>query len=224
MKTLFSNTLFFTFVFLCSLANCQQKKPGDMIKLPPPRTTSNVSVEEALLKRRSIRHYKQENLTLAEISQVLWAAYGTTAGRRKTCPSAGATYPLEIYLVAGEIDDLPTGFYKYNSKEHALVLLSTRDYRQELTEASLYQDYILKAPASIVIAADYQRTTSVYGSRGERYVHMEVGHCGQNIHLQCEALQLGTVVIGAFEDNKIKSILQIHEEPLYIMPIGRKPN
>lgn len=212
------------FLLLVS-AKCQpmQQNNSENIILPEPRKTSNTSVEEALYKRRSIRQYQQGSLSLFEVSQILWAAYGITDGRKKTCPSAGATYPLVIYLMAGEVQSLSPGLYHYDPYTHSLKLHISRDLRKQLTEASLHQDYILNAPASIIIAADFQKTTRYYGQRGERYVYMEVGHCGQNIHLQCEALNLGTVIVGAFEDDAVKKILQIKEEPMYIMPIGRKP-
>lgn len=193
------------------------------MKLPKPRFSSSVSVEEAILKRRSIRSYKDEALTLEEVSQILWACQGKTDDRgRRTVPSAGATYPLEIYLVAGNVKGLETGVYHYLSETHELEKLSSKDVRKELTSAALEQEYINNAPASIVIAAKYERTTKRYGERGIRYVDNEVGHCGQNVHLQCEALGLGTVVIGAFRDEQVKKILGIKEEPRYIMPIGKK--
>lgn len=209
-------------LFLLKFTNCQNMMSLDSIVLPKPNYKSHVSVEEALQKRRSVRSYRKDSLELFEVSQVLWAAYGTTLGQKKTCPSAGATYPLEIYLVAGNVKGLATGFYRYNPLNHTLNLLSRNDYRKQLTDASLNQESIQEAPASIIIVAHFERTTKVYGKRGERYVYMEVGHCGQNIHLQCETLNLGTVIIGAFEDNKVGKILNIKEEPMYIMPIGRK--
>ncbi|MEO0109472.1 MAG: SagB/ThcOx family dehydrogenase [candidate division WOR-3 bacterium] len=199
------------------------QKKEEKVKLPEVRYKSEISVEEALLNRRSVRSYKKEKLKLSEVSQILWSAQGITAkwGGR-TCPSAGATYPLEIYLVAGEVEGLPPGVYQYLPEEHSLKLILNKDVRKELTGAAWGQDYILSAPIDIIIAADYKRTTSRYGERGIRYVHNEVGHCGQNIHLQCEALGLGTVVIGAFSDERVKKILNIKEEPQYIMPVGRK--
>ncbi|MEO0116613.1 MAG: SagB/ThcOx family dehydrogenase [candidate division WOR-3 bacterium] len=199
------------------------QKKEEKVKLPEVRYKSEISVEEALLNRRSVRSYKKEKLKLSEVSQILWSAQGITAkwGGR-TCPSAGATYPLEIYLVAGEVEGLPPGVYQYLPEEHSLKLILNKDVRKDLMGAAWGQDYILSAPIDIIIAADYKRTTSRYGERGIRYVHNEVGHCGQNIHLQCEALGLGTVVIGAFSDERVKKILNIKEEPQYIMPVGRK--
>ncbi|MCX7785284.1 MAG: SagB/ThcOx family dehydrogenase [candidate division WOR-3 bacterium] len=193
------------------------------MKLPKPRFSGSVSVEEAMLKRRSIRSYKDEALTLEEVSQLLWSAQGKTADwGGRTVPSAGATYPLEIYLVVGKVKGLEVGVYRYLSESHELEKIGNKDVRKELTSAALGQEYINNAPISIVISAKYERTTKRYGERGIRYVDNEVGHCGQNIHLQCEALDLGTVVIGAFRDEQVKKVLGIKEEPRYIMPVGKK--
>ncbi len=214
---LFTSLLLFTLIPLYS-----QKREGK-VKLPPPKFKSEVSVEEALLERRSVRSYKKEKLKLEEVSQLLWAAQGITADwGGRTAPSAGATYPLEIYIAVGDVEKLSPGVYHYLPEEHSLKLISEKDVRRELTGAAWGQDYILQAPLSIIIAAEYKRTTGRYGERGKRYVYMEVGHCGQNIHLQCETLGLGTVVIGAFSDERVKRILGIKEEPLYMMPVGRK--
>jgi SagB-type dehydrogenase family enzyme len=193
------------------------------MKLPKPRFESPTSVEEALLGRRSIRDYEKNALTMEQISQLLWAAQGRTAewGGR-TAPSAGALYPLEMYLLAGEIKGLKPGLYHYQLADHSVSQRETKDLRSELTAASLDQDQILKAPATLIIAAVYERTTKKYGERGARYVEMEVGSVCQNAHLQAESLNLGTVFIGAFDDEAVKEILGIAEEPLAIMPVGRK--
>lgn len=197
----------------------------ETIKLPRPSYQSNVSVEEALLRRRSIRHYAEKPLTLTEISQLLWAAQGITQKEMgfRTAPSAGATFPMETYLVAGEVKGLKPGVYHYQPKGHTLTLKLAGDKRGELCKAALDQDVITDTPISLVFAANYSRTTRRYGERGKRYVYMEMGHIGQNVHLQAEALGLGTVVIGAFKDEQIKKVLGgIEEEPLYIMPVGWK--
>jgi SagB-type dehydrogenase family enzyme len=196
---------------------------GTKMKLPVPRYKSEISVEQAISDRRSIRDYKDEALTLEEVSQLLWSAQGKTSNwGGRAIPSAGATYPLEIYLVAGKVKGLDVGVYHYQVEKHELEKLNNRDIRSEIASAAWRQGFIASAPVVIIIAADYQRTTSRYGNRGTRYVDNEVGHCGQNIHLQAEALGLGTVVIGAFQDTMLIRVLSIKEEPLYIMPVGRK--
>lgn len=193
------------------------------LKLPEPRHESETSVEEALLKRRSVRSYREEPLTLAEVSQLLWAAQGITApgwGGR-TAPSAGALYPLEVYAVVGEVEGLEPGIYHYRPEGHLLMRRKAGDLRSELAAVALGQAWVREAPLVLVIAARYERTTRKYGERGVRYVHIEVGHVGQNVYLQAEALALGTVMVGAFSDQEVKELLGIEEEPLALMPVGR---
>ena len=193
------------------------------IKLPGPELKGRISIEETLAKRRSRREYKDEPLTLKEVGQLLWSAQGITAewGGR-AAPSAGATYPLEIYLVAGKVEALTPGLYHYLPSSHSLVKVIEGDLRKQLASAALGQEMIEKAPISIVFTAFFQRTTARYGERGVRYVHIEVGHAGENIYLQAEALGLATVAVGAFRDKAVKEVLKLKEEPLYLMPAGRR--
>ena len=193
-----------------------------VIKLPAPATDSNFSVERAINERMSVRSYKDTPLTLKEVSQLLWASQGIVASGRRAAPSAGATYPLEIFLIAGKVEGLKPGLYKYRNKEHSLELLKEGDLRKGLCAAALNQDMILKAPATLVVTAVFERTRARYGARTERYVHMEAGHVGENIMLQATALGLGTVPVGAFNDAEVKKVLEIEEEPLYLFPVGWK--
>jgi SagB-type dehydrogenase family enzyme len=198
---------------------------GSNLVLPTPRYVGQTSVEQALQTRRSVRAYSLEPLTLAEVSQLLWAAQGFThPDGLRTAPSAGALYPLDIYVLAGNIKGLPAGIYHYQPREHMLTLIDAGDKRQNLFEAALEQSPVKDAAIVFVISAVYERTTGKYGSRGIRYVHMEVGHAAQNIYLQAEALNLGTVFIGAFYEDEVKAVLQMSEEeiPLGLMPVGRK--
>lgn len=214
-----------------------KKKEKNMISLPKPKYNSNTSVENALYKRRSIRSYKNESLSIEEISQLLWAAYGITRkiengpaylrGGLKTAPSAGALYPLEIYIVAGNVTGLEPGIYKYRSKNHKLEIILKGDKRNELCIAGFYQKMIKNAPADIVYSAIYKRTCKKYGIRGrERYVCMDLGHSAENVYLQAFSLNIGTCAIGSFSDIKVKKVLNMtkEEEPLYIMPIGKLKN
>jgi len=196
------------------------------IKLPEPRIDSHFSLEQSLARRRSIRHVTHTPLKLSEVSQLLWAAQGIThpAGYR-TAPSAGALYPLEVYLVAAQVEQVLPGVYQYNPKPHQLLLVREGDVRSQLTGDALNQNAIARAPASLIIAAVYERTTGKYGQRGIRYVHLDAGHAGQNICLQATSLGLGTVPIGAFRDELVAQTLELaHDEiPLYILPVGRLP-
>jgi len=197
---------------------------GIEIRLPEPRYRSDVSVEEALLKRRSIRDYIGEPLTLQEVSQLLWAAQGITDPRGfRTAPSAGALYPLEVYLVVGDVENLAKGVYRYNPHDHALVKVLDGDKRADLAKAAVGQRWVEEAAIDIVITGVYERTTKKYGERGIRYVHIEVGHAAQNVCLQATAMGLGAVTVGAFYDDQVGEILNIMkgEQPLYIIPVGR---
>jgi SagB-type dehydrogenase family enzyme len=195
------------------------------VELPEPRIQSDFSIEEALLKRRSIRDYRDEAITLQEVSQLLWSAQGITGpwGFR-TAPSAGATYPLVVYLVVGDVDGLEHGIYRHSPGDHEVVKVIEGDHRSELARTSLDQKWVEEGAIDVIIAADYEKTTQRYGERGLRYVHMEAGHAAQNLYLQAEALNLGMVVVGAFNDDQVAEILNLPdwEDPLYVIPVGRK--
>ena len=196
-----------------------------VIKLPEPRHDSDVSIEQSLLQRKSTRSYTGEPLTLEEISQLLWSAQGITrSGGYRTAPSAGALYPLEVYLVVGDVEGLEAGIYKYKPDGHELNLLIGGDHRDELSRAALSQTSVSSGAISVVFTAVYERTTVKYGERGIRYVHIELGHAAQNLCLQAVAMDLGAVTVGAFYDEQVIDLLNLpdDEEPLYIIPVGRK--
>ena len=196
------------------------------IYLPAPSQKGSISLEEAIARRRSIRDFTPEPISQSQLSQILWSAQGITNtwGRYRTVPSAGATYPLEIFVVCGRngVEGIGEGIYHYNTGDHSLTLHHKGDIRLELAGAALNQEFIYEAPVDIVICAVYSRTLLSYGDRGERYVHIEVRHAGQNIYLQATALGLATVAIGAFNDEQVKKVLRLEQQikPLYIMPIG----
>jgi SagB-type dehydrogenase family enzyme len=198
---------------------------GDRLKLPEPRYASNTSVEAALAQRRSVRAYSGENLTIEELSQLLWAAQGITepwGGR--TAPSAGALYPLELYVVVGTVTGLDAGVYQYRPATHELEKTKDGDVRAALAGAALSQGFIGDAAINLVFFGVFNRTTVKYGERGIRYVYMEAGHAAQNVYLQAESLDLGTVTIGAFDDPAVQQIVGMQEQgrPIYIMPVGVK--
>ncbi len=192
------------------------------IRLSQPTFDGHVSVESALLARRSIRDYRDAPLVLKEAAQLLWAAQGRNRpGGYRTCPSAGALYPLEVYLATGNVEGLEAGNYRYDSARHLLVRCLAGDPRRSLAGAALGQLMIAHAPATLVICAVFERITGKYGSRGLRYAFMEAGHAAQNVCLQAVSLNLGTVVVGAFQDDKVKEVLGLQEEPLVLLPVGR---
>lgn len=204
------------------------------IKLPAPKLDGTVSVEKAIKERRSVRSFSGEALTLEETAQLLWAAYGITKpmphgpaflrGGLRAAPSAGALYPLEIYLVAGKVTGLADGIYRYVSEEHALVLVHKGDRRGILFQAAYEQDWIGQAPATLVFAAVFRRTTVKYGDRGEkRYVWMDAGFAGENVYLQARALGLGCCIAGAFQDAAVWRAMKLpkNEMPICILSVGR---
>jgi SagB-type dehydrogenase family enzyme len=191
------------------------------MKLPRPDRKGAIPLERAIDLRASRRAFEDSGITLAQLSQLLWCAQGEVDGGGRAVPSAGATFPLEVYAVAGRVEGLAAGLYRYDGGNHSIELTVEGDLRSGLAKAALSQGFIVRAPATIVIAADYERTAGRYGGRAERYVHMEVGHAGQNIYLQCEALGLATCAVGAFDDASVKRLLRMDEEPLYLMPVGR---
>ncbi|KXA93497.1 hypothetical protein AKJ64_00385 [candidate division MSBL1 archaeon SCGC-AAA259E17] len=197
-----------------------------VVDLPSPETAGGMSVKKAIARRRSMRSYSEESLTLEQVSQLLWSAQGVTGsgGEKRAAPSAGMTYPLELYLVVGSegVNRLDNGLYHYVPEGHELEKVLTGDLHQELADAALDQEWVEKAPIDIVVTAVYSRTTSRYGERGRRYVHMEAGHVGQNLYLQSESLGLGMVVVGAFDDGRVQEVLDLPKKrkPLYIIPIG----
>jgi SagB-type dehydrogenase family enzyme len=205
---------------------CETMKfTNEQIKLHEPKHDSETSVEQALLGRRSVREYRNEPLTLTEVSQLLWAAQGITELSRgfRTAPSAGALYPLEVYVIISNVEGVAIGVYKYKPCQHEIVKVRDGDVSDELTAAALGQTWIGDGSVVILFSAVYEITTQKYGDRGIRYVHMEAGHAAQNVYLQAVSLNLGTGVVGAFQDDEVRSILNMSDEenPLYIIPVGK---
>jgi len=201
-----------------------------VIVLPTPETTGNISVEDAINKRKSISTYQNKSLTLKDISQLLWAAQGITDKEKniRTVPSAGATYPLEIYILTGTngVNGLESGLYHYNPLKNQLEYIMKGDLRVNLSSTAYGQGGIANAPAIIIITGVYSRTQNRYGDRGIQFVHMEAGHAGQNLYLQAQALDLGMVLIGGFSNKDAQKILKLpaDQEVLYLIPVGHPTN
>jgi len=190
---------------------------AEIIKLPKPNKSGSMPLEHAIAVRRSRRHFLPKSLTLEQIGQLAWAAQGQNAGSRyRTTPSAGATYPLELFVINNE------GMFRYLPDKHALEKLADQDLRSPLASAAWGQQFIQAAPLTLVFAAEFTRTTGHYGKRGIRYVYMEAGHAAQNVHLQAESLGLGSVAVGAFDDNSVSKVLSLQQnlEPIYMVAIG----
>jgi SagB-type dehydrogenase family enzyme len=209
--------LFFYFLLLTSAA-CGNDMEN--MNLPKPKTKGNVSVEEAIARRRSVRSYDAGQISSKDVAQLLWACQGVTdtRGGLRAAPSAGALYPLEVYIAK---DD---GIFRYLCETHALEKISDKDVRADLAEAAYGQRFVADAPICIIIAAVYERVTARYGERGVRYTDMEAGHAAQNVALQAVALGLDSVPIGAFNDEAVAQIIRLPKEarPLYILPVGHR--
>lgn len=197
---------------------------GTKIKLPEPLTSGGMSLTEALVLRRSDRSYSQEPLSLSDVSQLLWSAQGVTNERGfRTAPSAGATFPLEMYVMINNVSGMERGVYHYDPFGNTLEVVLSEDVSAALARASLSQSMISEGSIVLIFGAVFERTESRYGERGERYVYNEIGHASQNVHLQAAAMKLGTVVIGAYRDEEVENILQLGDEirVLYMMPVGK---
>ncbi len=192
--------------------------PSGFVDLPDPEGSGTMPLEATLERRRSLRDFTDEALTVADIGKLLWAAQGVTSGwGARTAPSAGALYPLEMYVVTAQ------GLFHYRPEDHRLEVLGGGDLRRELAAAGLDQSALRDAPAVFVMAAVYRRTEAKYGGRAERYVQLEAGHAAQNLLLEAVALDLGAVPIGAFYDDEAAAVLGLpaDHQPLYLIPVGR---
>ncbi len=194
-----------------------------LIRLPKTAPSLGHPLERLLAQRRTLRAYSGQPVSWAKAACLLWAAQGVTdAGGLRTAPSAGALYPLEVYLLAGAVTGLEPGIYRYQPRSDAVLRLASGDRRAELAAAALHQDWLVDAALTLAFAARYARTTWRYGRRGVQYVHIEVGHAAQNVQLMAVSLGLGSAVVGAFDEARVASLLGLpaEETPLYLLPVG----
>jgi SagB-type dehydrogenase family enzyme len=193
---------------------------GESIKLPPPRLDGTMSVEKALQERRSIRAYKEEPLTLQEVSQILWAAQGITEPKKglRAAPSAKAGYFLKTYLFAGNVTGLPMGMYRYEPKGHELVKIAEGDKKGDLFKAAP-QAPIKAAAAALLFTGDLERSAN-----NTAYSYYEAGHVSQNVYLQATSLGIGTVAMAGWKADEVRKAFGFSEKelPVYIMPLGKK--
>ena len=226
----YKNAISFFLIIMMSFnlsekSDASEKSSITTIALPKPDISQGIPLNSALKLRRSHRRFSEKPISLANLSQLLWSAQGIThfLGFR-TAPSAGAIYPLEIYVLVSNVDKLSPGIYHYKPKSNELELIIKGNYRKQLTSAA-NQRSIKKAAATLVISAVFKRTEKKYGPRAKRYVHIESGSAAQNVYLQATSLQLNTILMGSFNDKDVKQVMQLPEdnEPLSIMPIGHRP-
>lgn len=207
------------------------------IQLPKILAPSGLLLEEAIKLRRSKRSGYKSKISLEELSRLLFAAQGITSNKKRAVASAGAAYPLELFVVAKNVEKLDAGLYRYDPLSHSIERLEDGDFQPRVEKSRANEvkrndftkcletacgkyAFVKGAPVSIIIAADFQRTTARYGGRGIMYVHMEAGSACQNISLEAVNLGLGTVIIGAFDAGLLRQSLNLAFEPLCILPVG----
>jgi SagB-type dehydrogenase family enzyme len=204
---------------------------AETVQLPKPSLTGRIPIETAMLRKKSIRNFTGTPMTLADVSQIMWAANGNlpldavTSATTKVLPSAGGLYPLEVFLVSGQntVKDLPAGVYQYNPTNNTLVNIAEGDNRASLASACVSQMWMASAPVMVVVGAVFVRTTAKYGNRGLQYVFMEAGSSNQNVYLQAESLGFGVGTVGAFQDSQVISAIKLPTgvTPLLVMAVGR---
>ncbi|NOX60942.1 MAG: SagB/ThcOx family dehydrogenase [Chloroflexi bacterium] len=198
----------------------------ERIQLPDPRAFRGLSFEETVEQRRSHRNFRQEPLSLEELSRLVHAAQGITEPRSefRAAPSAGALYPIEVYVAAHRVTQLPSGIYHYAVREHSLNLLKQGDFRSALMQAGLWQEFLADANVCLILSAIFQRTRWKYRERAYRYIWLEAGHIGQNIYLAATSMGLGACAVGAFHDDQLNELLGIdgeEEAALYLLAVGK---
>lgn len=197
--------------------------PAASRALAVPERTGGMALDQALALRRSVRSYVAQPLALAAVSQLLWAAQGTTNARgQRTAPSAGAFYPLELHLLAARVAGLAPGMHRYLPATHALQPSISEATASTLQQAAMGQQAVGAAAAVVVITAVEGRSLGKYGARAPRYIAFEAGAAAQNLALQAVALGLGAVVIGGFDEAAVARELRlpVGELPVVLIPIG----
>ncbi len=218
--------LIFVLLAVCSSVCLTQATAADtapsapaVIRLPKPQTNGSFSLEQALANRRSVREFTDEPLTISQIGQLCWAAQGITEPNKafRTAPSAGAVYPIQLYVL------LPEGLYVYLPEKHELSLVIGKDLRYSVFNSSFNQRVVQKAPCTFMITGNSKKVEAKYRNRGEKFTYIETGHIAQNIHLQAVTLGLGSVSIGIMDAKTIAQVCKLPEnlDVLYLVPVGK---
>ncbi|MFQ6090059.1 MAG: SagB/ThcOx family dehydrogenase [Candidatus Bipolaricaulia bacterium] len=180
----------------------------------PQLEPRGLKVEEAIRRRRSVRDYSREPLSLEELARLLFHAVGVTGSQsyQRAAPSAGGLTPVEIYPVVNHVEGIERGLYHYDAIDHILHVLRREALRREIARACLDQDFLSDAGAVLVLSAVHRRTAWKYGPRAYRYALLDAGHVAQNIQLEAASLGLGACAIGAFFDAELNQLLNLEEE------------
>ena len=196
--------------------------------LPAPETGNGPGLWEAVNRRRSIRAYTGDAMSVKELSQILWATQGITAEvgsyRLRAAPSAGALYPIETYLSVHRVEGLPAGLYHYAVNDHELELLKEGDFSREVRAGALDQQIAERAAVVFIWSAVFLRSAWKYLDRAYRYVFLDAGHIAQNLALAAAGLGLGSCQIGALYDDEMNRLLDldgVNESVIYMSSVGR---
>ena len=158
----------------------------------------------------------------------MWSTQGYVRSGKRAVPSAGATFPLEIFVAVADngVEELDAGVYHYrhhyDGDSHSLRKRHDESVIDELTEAAYGQDCVKQAAAVVVVTSEDERTCGRYGQRGVMYCHIEAGHVGQNFSLMAVSLGLATVMVGAYKDEAVIDALKLKKglKAYYMMPVG----
>lgn len=198
------------------------------IKLPQPQKKGGSGIWETIQRRRSVRDFKDESITIEELSQLLWASQGITGGDKyfsfRAAPSAGALYPVETYLVVNAVRGIEKGVYHYGVVRHELEMLKYGDMRKEIVKASLGQEMVGEANVVFVWTAIFNRAKWKYKERAYRYVYLDAGHICQNLLLAAVSLGLGSCPVAAFYDHEVNAIIDVDgkdESTIYLCALGK---
>ncbi|MBD3181112.1 SagB/ThcOx family dehydrogenase [Candidatus Poribacteria bacterium] len=201
---------------------------AETIPLPPPMRSAGNFIWDIMARRRSRRDFKDESISMQELSQILWATQGATSRRGqfilRTSPSAGALFPIETYVLINRVDDLEKGVYHYSVPDHSLSLLKKGAFGHKIAQAGLQQDMLNFSAIDLIWTAVIQRSKWKYKERAYRYIYMDAGHIGQNAYLASETLGLGCCTVGAFFDDEVNEIVGVDgkdEFAVYMCCIGK---
>jgi SagB-type dehydrogenase family enzyme len=201
------------------------------IELPSPMVEGSMSVEKALISRKTVRSYQEKPLDAKQVGQLLWASNGnmdlvdsTTSATKKVIPSAMRTYPLAVFLLIGKdtVKGLAAGVYAYIPARHTLKPLLMKDKRDDLAQAAFDQEWIRSAPMAIVICGGFDKVKEMTRKLGVNFAVMEAGNSDQNILLQATAMGLGSNTAAGFKASDVREALNLPKEltPLLIVTAG----
>lgn len=195
-----------------------------MIQLPPPRADGGISLERAIRLRRSIREFGDGRVSLPDLSSLLFSIAGVTDPGRgfRATPSAGALYPVDLWVLASRVDGIDAGSWRYEVGTHALSRTASGDPARAFADAAFGQGCVAAAAVSLLLCADYERLRPTYFDLSPRLAWLEMGHAAQNASLQAAALGLGAVCIGAMDAGRVRAIAGVpgSMEPVYAVSVG----